>query len=97
VTAAAAVDTTNVSVSYEATEPGPGASRKRRFAWGFSRKAWWHDGQKCVDKVSTFLKPHSGDRRLETITDPDTGEVIHHCDHKLSEHRGHRSDKRRRA
>lgn len=29
------------------------------------------------------------DRYLETVTDPETGEVVHHCDEPLSKHTGH--------
>jgi hypothetical protein len=35
------------------------------------------------------------DLYVETITDPETGEVIHHQEHKLSEHRGHGSAKKK--
>jgi hypothetical protein len=35
------------------------------------------------------------DRYRETITDPKNGQVIHHCDEKLSEHQGHGSAKKR--
>lgn len=35
------------------------------------------------------------DKYTETITDPVTGEVIHHCDEPLSEHRGHGSAKKK--
>ena len=33
------------------------------------------------------------DHYREVVTDPETGEVIHHCDEPLSEHQGHGSDK----
>ena len=35
------------------------------------------------------------DRYTEIVRDPETGEVIHHCDEKLSDHTGHGSDKNR--
>lgn len=35
------------------------------------------------------------DQYRETITDPQTGEIVHHCDELLSLHRGHGSAKRR--
>ena len=38
---------------------------------------------------------HRGDRYVETVTDPETGEIIHHCDEPLSQHRGHGRDKKR--
>jgi len=34
-----------------------------------------------------------GDRYTEAVVDPETGDVIHHCDEPLSEHRGHGSAK----
>jgi len=40
---------------------------------------------------------HRGDRYVEKVTDPETGEIIHHCDEPLSEHRGHGSDKKRKS
>jgi hypothetical protein len=39
---------------------------------------------------------HRGDRYVETVTDPETGEVIHQCDEPLSQHQGHGSAKKRR-
>jgi len=35
------------------------------------------------------------DRYFELVTNVDTGQVIHRCDEKLSEHCGHGSDKKR--
>ena len=36
-------------------------------------------------------------RYTETVTDPDTGEVVHHVDEPLSEHIGHGDDRRKRT
>ena len=36
------------------------------------------------------------DTYRETVTDPDTGNVIHHCEEPLSSHQGHGSAKRKR-
>jgi len=33
------------------------------------------------------------DKYLEKVTDPETGDVIHHCEEPLSKHFGHGSDK----
>jgi hypothetical protein len=44
-----------------------------------------------VGKEDTFNK--RDDRRYEHVEDLETGEVLHHCDHPLTEHRGHGSDK----
>jgi hypothetical protein len=35
------------------------------------------------------------DRYRKTIKDPQSGEVVHHCDEKLSDHQGHGSAKKR--
>ena len=45
----------------------------------------WHNLDRRIDRKS--------DRYTETVTDPETGQVIHHCDEPLSKHRGHGSDK----
>jgi hypothetical protein len=47
-----------------------------------------------VRKESLFDKEQ--DRRYEHVVDDETGEVIHHCDHKLTEHTGHGSAKKRK-
>ena len=36
------------------------------------------------------------DRYTETVTVIETGEVVHHCDERLTDHRGHGSDRRGR-
>jgi hypothetical protein len=46
----------------------------------------WNKKIRVIDK--------NNDRYLETITDPKTGEVIHHCEEPLSEHFGHGSAKK---
>jgi hypothetical protein len=38
----------------------------------------------------------ANDRYTETVTVLETGEVVHHCDERLIDHRGHGSDKRGR-
>ena len=35
----------------------------------------------------------SNDLYRKNITDPETGEIIHHCDERLSDHQGHGSAK----
>ncbi len=49
----------------------------------------WIDKKRIIDRKN--------DRYIETITDPETGEIIHHCDEKLSEHTGHGSAKTAKA
>jgi len=38
---------------------------------------------------------HANDRYKETVTDPESSEVVHAQEEPLSEHRGHGSDKKR--
>ena len=37
------------------------------------------------------------DRYVETLVDPQSGEILHHCEEPLSQHRGHGSDKKGHA
>lgn len=46
-----------------------------------------------LDKYRLVDKDNN--RYIETVKDPASGEVIHHCDEFLSEHRRHGSDKER--
>lgn len=80
------------SLSYDAFPPGP-TSKGRRFAWGFTGWDFSRALQRLVRKDSSFDK--RADRRYEHIEDPETGEVLHHEDHPLTEHKGHGSDKTR--
>lgn len=45
-----------------------------------------------VKKESLFEREN--DRRYEHVEDAETGEVLHHSDHRPSEHTGHGSDKK---
>jgi hypothetical protein len=45
----------------------------------------WYKKVRVIDRENN--------RYLETITHPDTGDVIHHCEEPLSDHWGHGSDK----
>ena len=42
-----------------------------------------------------MIVDRENNRYKETITNPDTGEVIHHCEEPLSDHRGHGSAKKK--
>ena len=46
----------------------------------------WYKKDRCIDKEN--------DQYKETVVDPETGEVIHHCEEPLSEHHGHGSAKK---
>ena len=85
---------TKATLGYGAFPPGP-RSNRRRFAWGMSGWDFSKKFRKWVRKESHFDK--RTDRRYEHVEAPDTGEVLHHEDHPLSEHLGHGSDKFRQA
>jgi len=44
------------------------------------------DKERVIDRDNDVYK--------EKVVDPKTGETIHHCEEKLSEHYGHGSDKK---
>jgi len=46
----------------------------------------WMDKRRVIDREV--------DRYDETVTDPESGEIVHECHEQLSEHRGHGSAKR---
>lgn len=59
-----------------------------KFGDSFYRKTKeWVSREMTVDREN--------DRYKELITHPETGEVIHHCEEPLSEHRGHGSAKKK--
>ncbi len=82
--------TARASVAYAARPPGRRSNRSR-FAWGLTGWDYSRRIGRFVLRASHFDK--RSDRRLEHIEDPKTGEVLHHEDHPLTEHRGHGSDK----
>ena len=61
--------------------------RKDIFAGDDLRKSdnKWMKKERVIDK--------DNDHYREIVTDPETGEVIHECEEKLSDHFGHGSDK----
>jgi len=67
---------------------------KRPLYEGGTRMSLSRARQKMVERGQVFDRER--DLYVELITDPDTGEVMHHCRERLSDHLGHGSDKRRR-
>jgi hypothetical protein len=65
------------------------AGAKRPFYELKTGADFWRLGSKWVQRV--MIVDHRSDRYFERVTDGDN--VIHHCDEKLSEHRGHGSAK----
>lgn len=79
------------SVGYDARPPGK-TSNRSRFAWGFVGWEWCVSLGRYVKKASHFDK--RGNRRVERVEDPDTGQVMTNVDHRLREdHQGHGSAK----
>ena len=78
------------AVGYDPTLPSKAQQKKNRIeVWTgddycVSRQKWVHK-ERVIDKRSNLY--------CEDVTDPDTGEVIHHVCEPLSEHRGHGDDK----
>lgn len=46
----------------------------------------WMDKERVIDRDNDYYK--------EKVVDPNTGELIHHCEEKLTDHWGHGSDKK---
>ena len=79
-------------------EARPGLGMKHRIpgvskwvAKYFSGYDFFRRERKWVHKEQIINR--RDDHYREVVTDPETGEVIHHCDEPLSEHLGHGSDK----
>jgi len=49
----------------------------------------WVRLERVIDRENDYYK--------EVITDPTTGEIIHHCEEPLSKHQGHGSAKKKRT
>jgi predicted small secreted protein len=74
------------SVAFKQRRRGDGGYVAKGMS-GYERSA---DGR-LVKKDSIF--DAEADRRFEHVEDAETGEVLHHGDHKLTEHTGHGSAK----
>ncbi len=82
------------SLGYEAFPAGT-TSKRHRFAWGFTGWDLSVALGRFVRKDSRFDK--RGNRRYEHVEDPETGDVLIHQDHPLTEHTGHGSAKFKKA
>ena len=51
----------------------------------YRKSGKWNKMKRLIDRT--------GDDYEKLIVDPDTGEIIHHCHERLSEHQGHGSAK----
>src|ERR1700676_4577192 len=75
------------SVAFKQKRPG----YKKPIAEGISGDAYFGKESKWVKKER--LIDRQANRYRENVTDPVTGEVIHHCDEALDQHTGHGSEK----
>jgi hypothetical protein len=82
--------TPRASLGYEAFPAGT-KSKRRRFAWGFTGWDFSFILGRFVRKDSSFDKRRN--RRYEHLEDPETGEVLIHQEHPLTDHTGHGSAK----
>ena len=57
-----------------------------------SEPSWSYKAEKWMHREKTENRRE--DRYTEVVTDPDTGEIIHEVDERLSDHRGRGSAKK---
>lgn len=77
------------SLAFKQKRPG----YKKPLAEGISGDQFFHKQSRWVKKER--LIDRQAKRYREVVTDPVTGEIIHHCDEPLDKHTGHGSAKRR--
>ena len=68
---------------------------KKPIAEGFTRPETARGTGAVVERKMRIDREN--DRYTETVTEYETGVVIHHCDERLSEHTGHGSTKKPKA
>ena len=78
------------SLGFKQKRPG----YKKPIAEGVSGDEFFREESKWVKKER--LIDRQANHYRENVTDPVTGEVIHHCDEQLDQHTGHGSAKPRR-
>lgn len=66
---------------------------KKPIAEGFTRPETARSTVAAVERMMHVDREK--DHYVETVTEYETGTVVHHCDEKLSEHIGHGSAKKR--
>lgn len=54
----------------------------------YGKTGKWMIRQMIIDRAKDWYR--------ETVTDPETGEVVHHSEEPLTQHRGHGSSKKRK-
>lgn len=82
-----------ISISDEVRGKGTKKSGMKRRPFEFIAKDEYQ--RKLQKRVFRFYRTdREHDRYLEIIIDPETGEVVHHCEESLSEHQGHGNAKK---
>ena len=76
-------------IGFKHRRPG----NKKPLAEGFSKPDVSRKTGTAVERQ--MLVDRQNDRYVEVVTEYDTGAVIHRCEEKLSEHKGHGSAKQR--
>lgn len=86
------IEGVNIYDSSKAQAKNPNYPSKNKVRWETSTGwEYSHRLQKMVYKTRTIDKEDN--KYQETVIDPDTKEVIHHCEEPLSDHVGHGSAK----
>ena len=85
-----AATTLHTGLGFKHKRPG----HKKPIAEGFTRQETARSTGAAVERKMSVDREN--DRYAETVTECETGAVIHHCDEKLSEHTGHGSAKSRK-
>lgn len=66
--------------------------KKKILSKGFNSYSFSHDLGKFVNRQ--MLIDRQNDKYIEIVKDEDTDHLIHYCNEKLSEHKGHGSAKK---
>jgi hypothetical protein len=72
----------------------PGQPGSKPWLKMMSEPSWFRDGKKWVHREK--IEDSRNNRYSETVTDPDTGEIIHHHEEPLTDHRGYGSAKKKK-
>lgn len=81
------------SLSYRRKDPGR-TGRAKTMSEGITGHEYSYSHGKIISKQR--LIDREADKYVETVTDIETGEIIHKCDEPLSEHRGHGTAKKKK-
>jgi predicted nucleic acid-binding Zn-ribbon protein len=86
--------TTQSSIRGKGRDRPPGQPGSKSWLKMMSEPSWFRDGKKWVHREK--IEDRRNNWYTETVTDPDTGEIIHHHEEPLTDHRGHGSAKKKK-